>query len=143
MKILLFALLFVVSCQTPAHEKFANLKLGMTKDDVLEVVGSPNRTEYAYSTEKWAYRFWVGDDRNTEDLRQVTFVQGKVTSFGVDESEIKRLREIREYDLKRAELAKAKEKLESAGAVVPLGETPKSSDFRPMTGTTDKPTSAQ
>jgi hypothetical protein len=74
---------------------------------VLEAVGSPTRTERIDGKDKWAYRFYTDDDRDSWDYRQATFFNGKVISAGVDTAEIERLKAIRADDQGREDRRKA------------------------------------
>ena len=87
--------------------QFSKIKNGMTKDDIIDIAGSPLRTEQIAGKEKWAYKYYVGENRDTEVLKQVTFFQGQVISYGEDLAEIERLRQIRESDERRADIHKS------------------------------------
>jgi outer membrane protein assembly factor BamE (lipoprotein component of BamABCDE complex) len=97
------ALLFSACATVATVDDFSKIKPKMSKDDVLEAVGSPNRTERVEGKEKWAYRFWTGPDKDVPVLKQVTFYNGEVVSSGDDLDEIKRLKDISDADEKRAE----------------------------------------
>lgn len=101
MKRTLAIILLVAGCQTAPIDRFSDIKEGMTKDEVLDILGSPNRTDYGYGKEKWAYKFYTGDNKSVEELKHVTFVQGKVVTLGSDEAELKRLQQIKESDEKK------------------------------------------
>src|SRR5438552_1266165 len=88
----------LVSCQTEPIENFSKVKESMNKDDVLGIVGSPNRTERFDGKEKWAYRYWTGPEKNVETLKQVTFWNGKVVSVGEDVDEEQRLKDLQKVD---------------------------------------------
>jgi outer membrane protein assembly factor BamE (lipoprotein component of BamABCDE complex) len=108
------------ACQTTPIRDFTKVVPNMSKDEVLNIIGSPNRTERYDGKEKWAYRFWTGDDHNVEALRQVTFVSGRVVSVGEDTEEEERIKEIQEDDSKRAERRKAAK----AKALMPVASAP-------------------
>jgi outer membrane protein assembly factor BamE (lipoprotein component of BamABCDE complex) len=109
--------MFWSACQTTPIHDFTKIQNNMTKDEVLNIVGSPIRTERFDGKEKWAYRFWIGDDHNVEALRQVTFMNNKVVSVGEDVDEEQRIKEIQQDDLKRAE----RRKQAKAAALLPDG----------------------
>ena len=88
------------ACQTAAIERFSKIKESMSKDEVLEIVGSPNRTEQFDGKEKWAYKYYTGD---SVELKQVTFQNGAVISFGEDSAELVRIKEIQRSDETRAQ----------------------------------------
>jgi outer membrane protein assembly factor BamE (lipoprotein component of BamABCDE complex) len=104
----------IQACQTVGVEQFTKVQSDMTKDDVLDILGSPNRTERFDGKEKWAYRYYSGSN---EELRQVTFVNGRVVSVGEDAEEIQRIKDIQESDKKRLERRKAA-KLKSPASLV-------------------------
>jgi len=112
--------LFWTACQTTPIRDFTKVVPNMSKDEVLNLIGSPNRTERFDGKEKWAYRFWTGDDHNIEALRQVTFVSGHVVSVGEDFDEEQRIKEIQDDDTKRAE----KRKAAKAKALEPVASPP-------------------
>jgi outer membrane protein assembly factor BamE len=101
------ALITAAACQSAPIERFKGVKTGMSKDEVLEEVGSPTRTERFDGKEKWAYRYYTGDERNVEVLKYVIFVNSKVESLGDDSEEQTRLEEMKVEDVKRAEKRKA------------------------------------
>jgi hypothetical protein len=88
----------LVSCQTPALERFPKVHEGMAKDEILDLLGFFNRTEYKAGKEKWAYKFYPNRHSSHQELRFVTFVNGQVVAFGEDTDELKRLREMKESD---------------------------------------------
>src|SRR5665213_903 len=94
----------ISACQTAPIGQFSKIRMGMPKEEVLEALGSPNRTEMIEGKDKWAYRYYTGENRDVQVLKQVTFFQGYVTSFGDDTDEIKRLQQIKDSDEKRASL---------------------------------------
>lgn len=87
------------------YKNFPEIKKGMIKDEVLELVGSPQRSERRDGYEKWAYRFYGGDDNNIEKLMFVTFRGGVVVDHGVDQEEWDRRSKIQE-DYKKAKQRK-------------------------------------
>jgi outer membrane protein assembly factor BamE (lipoprotein component of BamABCDE complex) len=89
----------------------SKIQNNMSKDEVLNIIGSPQRTERIDGKDKWAYRYWIGDDHNVEALRQVTFYDGHVVSFGEDTEEETRIKDIQADDQKREQKRRlAKEK---------------------------------
>jgi outer membrane protein assembly factor BamE (lipoprotein component of BamABCDE complex) len=119
----LTVIFFWTACQTTPFQDFTKVQNNMTKDEVLNLLGSPLRTERRDGKEKWAYRFWSGDDKNVENLRQVTFFNGKVVSFGEDVEEEKRLKQIQDDDsdrVARRNAAKAK----ALKAEIPASQDP-------------------
>ena len=95
------------ACSTAPVDRFSKIKVNMSKDDVLEIVGNPNRAERYNGKDKWAYRYYTDEDSNQWDYRQVTFVEGKVVSVGVDTEELDRLKTIEADDKARDDRLKA------------------------------------
>ncbi len=113
----IFYCLIWAACQTNPSAQFSKIKVSMTKDDVLESVGSPQRTERINGKEKWAYHLYHGSNPTTESFWQVTFLNGHVVSAGEDFDEIRRLNEIAisdehnekaQRDYKQKQIANAK-----------------------------------
>src|SRR4051812_30990775 len=104
---LLFLLVTSVGCQTPQEKLFTRVQNNMSKDTVLEIVGSPARTELIDGKEKWAYKFYEGENQDTILYKQITFINGKVVSYGEDIEEVTRLNEIQKNDEKKSTHRKA------------------------------------
>jgi outer membrane protein assembly factor BamE (lipoprotein component of BamABCDE complex) len=105
----IFLIISINGCQTAPIDLFSRVRPEMSKDSVLDIVGSPLRTEMTYGKEKWAYKFYTGEDKDTVILKQITFLNGKVVAYGDDLAEIERLKSIRIDDEKKAERNKALE----------------------------------
>jgi outer membrane protein assembly factor BamE (lipoprotein component of BamABCDE complex) len=103
---LILSLFVIVGCQTPQTDLFTRVHNDMSKDTVLDLLGSPIRTEQIDGKEKWAYKFYVGEDKDEVLLRQVTFLNGKVINYGDDVTERERILQIQKNDEKRAVLRK-------------------------------------
>jgi outer membrane protein assembly factor BamE len=73
----LVALLVSVGCQTTLGTDFAKIKPGMEKAQVLDIVGSPNRTQRWRGLDRWTYFFY---EQEAREEREVHFSQG-VTSY--------------------------------------------------------------
>ncbi|MFP1868685.1 outer membrane protein assembly factor BamE [Lonsdalea quercina] len=74
---------------TDYNQKSMLLSLGMTKNDVMQVMGAPRRTDVNESRERWiywnkvVYGFSVVDNEQIASNRLVvTFVDGKVKKWG-------------------------------------------------------------
>ncbi|MFP1783144.1 outer membrane protein assembly factor BamE domain-containing protein [Lonsdalea quercina] len=74
---------------TDYNQKSMLLSLGMTKNDVMQVMGAPRRTDVNESRERWiywnkvVYGFSVVDNEQIASNRLVvTFVGGKVSKWG-------------------------------------------------------------
>ncbi|HAG3415592.1 TPA: outer membrane protein assembly factor BamE [Salmonella enterica] len=71
------------------NQKSMLLSLGMSKNDVMQVMGTPRRTDVNQERERWIY--WnkavygytvVDNEQLATDRLTVTFVNGKVTKWG-------------------------------------------------------------
>ena len=71
------------------NQKSMLLSLGMTKNDVMQIMGAPRRTDVNAEREPWIY--WnktryaytiVDNEQLANDRLVVTFVNGKVTKWG-------------------------------------------------------------
>lgn len=71
------------------NQKSMLLSLGMGKNDVMQVLGSPRRTDVTSERERWIY--WnkvlygytiIDNEQLATDRLVVTFVNGKVTKWG-------------------------------------------------------------
>ncbi|MDX6915638.1 outer membrane protein assembly factor BamE [Pectobacterium carotovorum] len=100
MKKLLSAVLIVVSMliitacaptvQTVDYnQKSMLLSLGMSKNDVMQILGTPRRTDVNQERERWIYwnksryGYTIIDNENVAtDRLVVTFIGGKVTKWG-------------------------------------------------------------
>lgn len=92
MKVILSSLfcIFLAACSTPSHygkrPDFSQLKVGMSHQEVVEIMGKPDETAASNNVVYLTYRFtpWYdhnGDDGNAEDYF-VRFIDNKVDSFG-------------------------------------------------------------
>lgn len=71
------------------NQRSLQLSLGMSKSDVMQVMGAPRRTDVNQERERWVY--WnkiaygyaiVDNEQMATDRLTVTFVSGKVTKWG-------------------------------------------------------------
>ncbi|MGH4841549.1 outer membrane protein assembly factor BamE domain-containing protein, partial [Klebsiella pneumoniae] len=99
-KKLLFAALIGVSALTITacaptvqkvdyNQRSMLLSLGMNKNDVMQIMGSPRRTDVNQERERWIY--WnkalygytiIDNEQLANDRLVITFVNGKVTKWG-------------------------------------------------------------
>lgn len=78
---LLLACLAVLSgCQTPRHLEFDAIREGMVKGDVIQAAGNPTRTQRWQGKDRWIYVYYP--DEKTVDLKEVHFLEGRVTHKG-------------------------------------------------------------
>ncbi|MBN8539022.1 MAG: outer membrane protein assembly factor BamE [Deltaproteobacteria bacterium] len=76
----LILLLALSSCQTPRYKEFEDVHTGMTKAEVIEVVGGPSAKRRRQGVDRWTYIFENHPDG--EQVREVHFVDGKSTYVG-------------------------------------------------------------
>lgn len=69
----------VIGCQTPAKVDFAKVSAGMEKQDVLEIMGNPARTERFHGKDRWTYIFY---DERTRMEKEVHFLEGNAVYVG-------------------------------------------------------------
>jgi outer membrane protein assembly factor BamE len=76
----LFLLFFsALGCQTNELKQYEKLKVGMDKGDVIDVMGSPRRTERWHGQDRWTYVFY--QDRE-QYLKEVHFMGGRASYIG-------------------------------------------------------------
>lgn len=73
--IFFISLIFFFSCQTPIYQKINNIKIGMYKYDVLEIIGSPSKVRRYNSIDTWIYKFFM--DNEFKEFK-VKFKEGRV-----------------------------------------------------------------
>ena len=77
--ILLAALMFfAASCASTEHQSLRKIKVGMSKDAVLDIAGNPSRSSRISGADRWSYDYWSGDKRSTMNVH---FVEGSVSSI--------------------------------------------------------------
>ena len=69
----------LVGCSTPMHRSVNQLEKGMDKSQVLELLGSPQRSGRRNSKDHWLYRYYKNQQR--QDLRLI-FQNGQLRSWG-------------------------------------------------------------
>lgn len=72
------AFLFL-GCATEMGQQFEKVKVGMDKDDVLEIMDSPQRTQRWKGMDRWTYIFYQQDNRIE---KEVHFQEGKAAYVG-------------------------------------------------------------
>lgn len=79
--IMLLFIAFLLGCAgTESFQRMNNLKIGMTKQEVLEVIGAPNSTSATTNVEYLKYRISTG--LFYTDEYYVRLLDGKVESYG-------------------------------------------------------------
>jgi len=71
--------LFLTACQTNMLREYNKLHLGMEKDDVLNVMGSPQRTQRFHGKDRWTYVFYNDHIRYE---KEVQFFEGNAVYLG-------------------------------------------------------------
>ncbi|WP_373998723.1 outer membrane protein assembly factor BamE [Bdellovibrio bacteriovorus] len=71
--------LLTTACQTSMLKQFGEVKPGMEKDDVLDLMGSPSRTQRYHGKDRWTYVFY--DDRIRFE-KEVQFFNGNAIYVG-------------------------------------------------------------
>lgn len=79
---LLFIYVFIsisIGCQTSMYQQFEQVNVGMDKDDVLQIMGSPQRTQRWRGKDRWTFVFY--EDRIRFE-KEVQFQEGVATYVG-------------------------------------------------------------
>lgn len=71
--------LFTSACQTSMLKQFESIKPGMEKDDVLDLMGSPNQTQRVSGKDRWYYTFY---DKRMRFQKEVQFADGAAIYIG-------------------------------------------------------------
>lgn len=66
-------------CQTSMLKEYNKISLGMEKDDVLELMGSPQRTQRFHGKDRWTYVFY---DTKVRYEKEVQFFEGNAIYVG-------------------------------------------------------------
>jgi outer membrane protein assembly factor BamE len=76
--ILPFLILGLTACVNP-QKRFNKIQVGMEKDQVLDIMESPQYTERVHDTDRWTYIYY-SDDQRME--KEVQFSDGKAIYAG-------------------------------------------------------------
>lgn len=71
--------LLTTGCQTSMLKQFNEVKPGMEKDDVLDLMGSPSRSERFHGKDRWTYVFY---DQHLRFEKEVHFFEGNAIYVG-------------------------------------------------------------
>lgn len=71
--------IFMIGCQTSMYQQFEQVNVGMDKDDVLQIMGSPQRTQRWRGKDRWTFVFY--EDRIRFE-KEVQFHEGIATYVG-------------------------------------------------------------
>lgn len=100
--LIIFSLLFV-ACSTPQHQRISQVRKGMDKSDVLDIIGGPNAAKRKNGKDVWIYIYY---EKNEKKGKQYTFNKGHLIeiadySFAPDlESQISDSDTFKEYEKK-------------------------------------------
>jgi outer membrane protein assembly factor BamE (lipoprotein component of BamABCDE complex) len=72
--------LLALGCQTPRFREFEQVKVGMSKEQVLSTAGNPSSRDRKDSVDRWSYSLHDHPDGKT--VREVHFVEGVSTYVG-------------------------------------------------------------
>jgi outer membrane protein assembly factor BamE (lipoprotein component of BamABCDE complex) len=81
----LLVFLLLSGCANPATMRTSNLesvRAGMTRDQILEIMGPPQRQETYGSTEFWIYSTDGTSNTALLDFTPIAIVEGRVTGAG-------------------------------------------------------------
>lgn len=71
--------LLTTACQTSMLNQFSEVKPGMEKDDVLDLMGTPTRTQRFHGKDRWTYIFY---DKRIRFEKEVQFFDGNAIYVG-------------------------------------------------------------
>jgi len=77
-----FFIFGVGGCSTSQIKALLHGEVGMTKGEVLDIVGDPARSGRLYGQDRWAY---VNHDGSADETTYVFFSEGRVTYVGPSE----------------------------------------------------------
>jgi outer membrane protein assembly factor BamE len=77
--ILVSLALYSTGCASTDIRDFEKIQVGMDKDDVLKIMGSPNKSERWKGMDRWTYVLW---NDNQDGRREVHFNEGRATYVG-------------------------------------------------------------
>lgn len=70
---------FILGCQSSPLKDYESLHAGMEKNDVLNIMGSPQRTQRFHGKDRWTYIFY---DHNLRFEKEVQFFEGNAIYLG-------------------------------------------------------------
>lgn len=73
-----------LGCSTvPAIQAFEQIKPGMEKTDVIEVMGSPQRTQRWHGMDRWTYIMYENASTPSRQEKEIHFSEGKAVYVGL------------------------------------------------------------
>ncbi len=76
---MLFLSLGLTACQTSMVRQFDKVTIGMEKDDVLDIMGSPTRTQRFHDKDRWTYIYY---DKRIRHEKEIQFFEGNSVYVG-------------------------------------------------------------
>lgn len=76
----LLLLLLSAGCQTPRYREFEQVRVGMSKEQVLTAAGNPSSRDRKQSVDRWTYNLY--DHPDGKVVREVHFLEGVSTYVG-------------------------------------------------------------
>jgi outer membrane protein assembly factor BamE (lipoprotein component of BamABCDE complex) len=70
---------FLLACAHDPNTRFQRVKVGMEKDEVLELLDSPHHTQRTQGKDRWTYIFYNEDQRME---KEIDFDNGRATYVG-------------------------------------------------------------
>lgn len=67
------------ACQTSMLKQYSKVKAGMEKDDILDIMGSPQRTQRFHGKDRWTYVFY---DERIRFEKEVHFFENNAIYVG-------------------------------------------------------------
>lgn len=77
--LILFSAFLLAGCATNMREQFDRVQVGMEKNDVLNLMDSPQRTQRWHGMDRWTYIFY---DQDVRYEKEVHFADGKANYVG-------------------------------------------------------------
>ena len=71
--VLTLMIALIVGCQTAAHIDWTRVHAGMDKEQILEVMGNPVRTERMNNKDRWTFVFY---ENQVRQIKEVIFLDG-------------------------------------------------------------------
>lgn len=114
----LAGLMLLTGCATTLPHALETLRVGMDKDEVLKIAGSPKRTYRQDSEDHWIYTYFKDHEAV---LKDVTFRDGRVVRVHKptalrrnSRSELENAETLEEYEAKARELKREKKNFKPA-----------------------------
>jgi outer membrane protein assembly factor BamE (lipoprotein component of BamABCDE complex) len=70
----------LISCQTTSHKNFEQVRVGMDKPTILDLVGGPQRAGRIMGRDRWIYSFRSATEG--DQIREIHFESGRAVYVG-------------------------------------------------------------